>query len=138
MTRTDGSVIALDTNVLVRLIVQDDKDQAARAMALLEDCEERDESCFVALLVLCELTWVLRRVYKASHAEVADTLRLLLDTSLLEFEEADLLRAALRAYTDGKADFADYVIGALGRRHGARTTYTFDRALRREADFTLL
>lgn len=136
--RTDGGLVALDTNVLVRLVVQDDEAQAARALALLEECRERDESCFVAALALCELAWVLRRVYKASHADVADTLRLLLDTSLLEFEDADLLRVALRAYTEGRADFADCVIGALGRRQGARTTFTFDRALRRESGFTLL
>jgi predicted nucleic-acid-binding protein len=138
VTRTDGGVIALDTNVLVRLIVHDDAKQAARARALLEECAERDEPCFVATPVLCELAWVLRRVYKAAPADIADALRLLLDTALLEFEDTDLLRTALRAYIDGKADFADYVIGALGRRHGARTTCTFDRALRREPDFTLL
>jgi predicted nucleic-acid-binding protein len=131
-------VIALDTNVLVRLLVQDDADQAGRARRLVEECLANGEVCLVSLPVLCELEWVLETAYGASRAQLASAVKALMTTPPFEFEDADLVHAALRAYSMGKGDLSDHLIGRAARSRGARTTYTFDRDLRRAEGFSLL
>ncbi len=131
-------MIALDTNVLVRFLVRDDEGQARRARALIEDSASAGDPCLITSPVLCELEWVLEGVYGASRADIAATVRDLLTTPPFVVEDEPLTRRALGAYTKGKADFSDYLLGQLGRAAGARTTHTFDRALRNAEGFTLL
>jgi predicted nucleic-acid-binding protein len=131
-------LIALDTNVLIRFLVRDDEAQAARARRLVEKCAQSGDPCLVSNPVLCELEWVLESVYGASRSEVAAAVEGLLSTPPFQVEDADLTQQALRAYTKGKADFSDCLLGLVGRARGARTTYTFDRGLRRAEGFTLL
>jgi predicted nucleic-acid-binding protein len=131
-------LIALDTNVLVRFLVQDDEAQAKRARALVEKCVEAGDPCLVSNPVLCELEWVLESVYGASRGDVAAAVEGLLSTPPFQVEDADLTQQALGAYRKGKGDLSDYLLGLVGRAQGARTTYTFDRDLRRAEGFTLL
>lgn len=131
-------MIALDTNVLVRLLVRDDEAQSGRALRLLETCTESGEACLVSNPVLCELEWVLDSVYHASRADVASAVRALLDTPPFQVEDALATERALATYSKGKGDFSDHLLCHVGRARGARTTYTFDRELRRTEGFTLL
>ncbi len=131
-------MIALDTNVLLRLLVRDDEAQAARARRLLETCAESGETCLVSNPVLCEIEWVLESVYHASRAEVASAVRALLSTPPFQVEDAQATEQALRMYAKGKGDFSDYLLCQVGRTRGARTTYTFGRDLRKADGFTLL
>jgi predicted nucleic-acid-binding protein len=131
-------VIALDTNVLVRLLVQDNADQARRARRLIQECLANGEGCLVSLPVLCELEWVLETAYGASRAHVTSAVKALMTTPPFEFEDTDAVNAALGAYARGKGDLSDHLIGRLARSRGARTTYTFDRDLRRAEGFSLL
>lgn len=131
-------MIALDTNVLVRFLVRDDQRQARRARVLIEGAASAGDGCLVTSPVLCELEWVLEGVYHASRADIADTLRDLLTTPPFVVEDDALVRRALASYIKGKADLSDYLLGQLGRAGGARTTYTFDRALRNVEGFTVL
>jgi predicted nucleic-acid-binding protein len=131
-------VIAVDTNVLVRLLVRDDERQVARALRLLEQTREAREIWFVAAPVLCELVWVLAGVYEVPRKEIAGALATLLGEDLYEVESPAAVAEALDRYRRSRGDFADYLVAALARRQGARLTYTFDRALRREPDFVVL
>jgi predicted nucleic-acid-binding protein len=131
-------VIAADTNVLVRLFVRDDPSQAARAERLLATCLAEREECLVTLPVLCELEWVLESAYGARRDDVAAAVRALLTTAPFLVERADLVQRALHAYTTSRADLSDCLLGFAARETGARTTFTFDRALRRLDTFTLL
>lgn len=131
-------MIALDTNVLVRFLVRDDESQAARARGLVERCLEAGDGCLVSNPVLCELEWVLESVYDASRKDVASAVRVLLSTPPFQVEDAGLTHRALQTYSKGKGDLSDYLLGQVGRSRGARTTYTFDRDLRRAEGFTLL
>jgi predicted nucleic-acid-binding protein len=131
-------VIALDTNVLVRLLVEDDPGQVARARRLIDACSEAGETCLVTVATLCELEWVLDSVYGASRADVAEAVRNLLATPPFEVEDRAIVERALRRYTKEKGDLSDHLIGQVGRARGARTTYTFDRDLKRAEGFTLL
>ena len=131
-------MIALDTNVLIRFLVRDDEAQAKRAHRLVEKCVEVGDPCLVSNPVLCELEWVLESVYGASRNDVAAAVKGLLKTPPFQVEDADLTQEAIQAYTKGKGDLSDYLLGLVGRARGARTTYTFDRTLRRAESFTLL
>lgn len=131
-------MIAFDTNVIVRLLVQDDPDQAAAAERLLREAALAGETVFLSDPVLCEIVWVLRSRYRASRAEVAEALESLLHNELFVFEDQAPVRNALDAYRQSKADFTDFLIGFKARARGARTTYSFDGALAEHAGFSVL
>ncbi len=131
-------MIALDTNVLVRFLVRDDKPQAERARSLIETCNARGDACLITHPVLCELEWVLDSVYRASRAEIGAAVRTLQNTPPFVMEDPNVVDRALSMYTAGKADLSDYILGEVAATRGARSTYTFDRSLRKAEGFTLL
>ena len=120
-------MIGLDTNVLVRHIVQDDKEEARAASRLIESRCMADDPGLISLVVLCELVWVLDRGYGYDRGTIASVLRRLLSVQDLQVERSELAWLALHLYEKGKADFADFVIGLSHRDQGAQITYTFDR-----------
>ncbi len=131
-------MIALDTNILVRVVTQDDAAQAARAQGLLEDALRGGETCFLSDPVLCELEWVLDSCYGASRHEILATVQELYAKPQFEFEDRKVVRRAMIAYEAGKGELSDYLIGAKAQVRGARSTYTFDRGLRNQEGFTIL
>lgn len=131
-------MIGLDTNILIRLIVEDDLEQAAAAGRLLREAAVTGETAFVGDAVLCEIVWVLESSYGASRADVSVALADLLSNPLFSFEDRDAVVSALDSYRRGEAGFADLLIGFKAKAHGARTTYTFDRPLSRLPGFSRL
>ncbi len=131
-------MIALDSNVLVRLLVQDDPVQADLARRLIESEHERGERCFISDPVLCELEWVLESAYGASRRDIATALQHMIASSFFVFDDIASVESALERFCSGKADFSDYLLGTRARKRGAGTTFTFDKALRDEEGFTLL
>jgi predicted nucleic-acid-binding protein len=119
-------MIAVDTNVLVRVIVADDERQTAVARALVERALEEGASIFVSDTVLCETAWVLDSCYSAPRFTIADALAGLLAAEQLAVPGREDALRAVDAYRNGKADFADYLIRERGRAHGAAAVATFD------------
>ena len=120
-------MIGLDSNVLVRYIVQDDPEQAIAASRLIEGrCTERSPG-HVNLVVLVELVWVLTRAYGYGRTDIARVVLQLLRTTELDIEDSDAVWAALRQFETGAADFADYLIARRNGEAGCERTYTFDR-----------
>ena len=130
-------MIAFDTNVLLRLLLNDDAQQARKAQALLEQAASRSDKVLLPDIVLCEVEWVLGSVYDVPKAQIAATLRHLLEADEFAFLNRAGVATALNAYENGSAEFSDYLIGATAARAGAATTYTFDRALRSADGFSL-
>ena len=128
-------MIALDTNVLVRFIVEDDDEQTERATRVIQDAVTKNEPLFVSEVVLCEAVWVLARVYKLSKEELVQTLRALLQAREVDIREKDGVRRAVDAFAGGKGDFADYVIRELATAAGCDRIATFDKALLGEPEF---
>lgn len=112
-------MIAVDTNVLVRFLVEDDEDQSARAAVVFASAAGRDREVFISDLVLAETVWVLRRCYAFERAEIANVLQQLLRSRQLAFSNTDRLAYCISAFGSGKADFADYLIGRLAEARGA-------------------
>jgi predicted nucleic-acid-binding protein len=131
-------VIGLDTNVLVRYLVQDDPAQTRRANTFIGAALDRGERCAIGIVVLCELVWVLRDAYGHDRATIGATLEQILDAVEFVVETSDVARQALADYRQGPGDFADYVIGRRNRGAGCDVTATFDRALRSSALFRVL
>jgi predicted nucleic-acid-binding protein len=129
-------VIALDTNVLVRFLVEDDEAQSAAAAALIEETLSREEGLFVSDIVMCETVWVLGRAYRVKKSGILAILRDLLRARQLVFATPDSLSRALAAYSSGRGDFADYLIREHARSAGCDQIATFDQALLEERDFT--
>lgn len=131
-------MIGLDTNVLVRFLVQDDQAQAARAQEVIAAAVEAGERLYLNRIVLCELVWVLAGAYEEPKVEIAGTLERLLRAEQIEVERRDEVRRALDRYRSGRGDYADYLIGEGNQRDGCLHTVTFDRDLSKEAGFELL
>ena len=128
-------MIALDTNVLVRFLVQDDDAQFRAAAAVISRAGRADEQLFVSDVVLCEVVWVLAASYGVPKAEIVAILRKLLHSRQLTFRASDVLSRALDAYESGRGDFADYVIREDAAAAGYESVATFDKALLKEAGF---
>ena len=127
---------ALDTNVLVRFLVEDALKQSAAAAALIERAAAAGESLFVSDVVVCEVVWVLGTAYRVPRAQIASTLRELFRARALAFEAASELSRALDAFAIGRGDFADYLVREHARAAGCSTVVTFDKVLQKEAGFS--
>ena len=114
--------LALDTNVLVRLLVNDDPVQAQQAAALIDT----SAACFVPITVALELEWVLRGAYQLPRDAVIDAFEGLLAIQHLHLEQDDLVRRALHWHRQG-LDFADAL--HLARSEGCGALISFDRHL---------
>lgn len=129
-------MIGLDTNVVVRYLVQDEPGQSTQASEVIDALTE-SEPGFLSLVTVVELFWVLRRAYKVSATDCAEMIEGLLDARELRVDQDLIVRAALVASTGGP-DFADAVIAELGRVAGCAHTVTFDRRAARSSDMRLL
>lgn len=114
--------VSVDTNVLVRALVLDDPDQAKRAVDLLSNAKV----IAVSLPCLCELVWVLTRVYKFSVVDIASAVRALIASPNVKANRP-AVHAGL-AVLEAGGDFADGVIAFEGQWLGGTTFVSFDKA----------
>lgn len=126
---------AVDTNVLVRYLVQDDEAQFQKVLQMLN---RKRALFFVCDLVLVETDWVLRSLYEWTGEEVADALARLTTIHNLTFENEARLRSSFKALREG-ADLADELIVRSCGDHGANAFATFDKGIvRRHKPFASL
>jgi predicted nucleic-acid-binding protein len=118
-------VTGLDTNVLVRYIVQDDAPQSAQATELVEALTAENPG-FVSVVALIELVWVLERCYAASKEEISSIIHTLLRTKELVLENASLIQQALGVFSKTNVEFSDCLIQQSGQHAGCVHTATFD------------
>ena len=130
-------MLALDTNVLVRYLAQDDARQSAAATRLIEQRLGPAERGFVSLVALLETVWVMESRYGADAVLVSDILADLLDAAALEVQDAGAIRAALQRYRKGGVDLHDCLIVSLAELRKARVV-TFDAKAARRLGMELL
>lgn len=131
-------MIGLDTNVLVRYLTQDDREQARRAEDAILKATARGGRCAISPVVLCELAWVLGGAYNTPKADVLVALDGILATAAFEIIDRAVIQGAVELYRLGKADFSDWVIGLSHTSAGCTETVTFDRGLRGAPGFRTL
>jgi predicted nucleic-acid-binding protein len=130
-------MIGLDTNVLVRYIMQDDPKQSPKASALIESLNA-DNLGFITLVSIVELYWVLTTSYELTGQQVKQALEVLLRTKQIIVDRADQVLRALRVFDDSKADFADCLIERTAVSAGCEQTMTFDVGAAKHAGMTLI
>jgi predicted nucleic-acid-binding protein len=119
-------MIGMDTNVLVRYIMQDDVRQSPLATRFVESLSTAAPG-FVPLVSVVELAWVLSSAYGLERSQLVAALEGLLRTKEIVVERAETVWRALRLYQGSNADFADCMIERSAASAGCRWTVTFDR-----------
>ena len=119
-------MIGLDTNVLVRYIMQDDARQSPLATRLVESLSAESPG-FVPLVSAVELAWVLSSAYGLDRAQLVEAFEGLLRTKEIVIDRAETVWKALRVFQSGSADFADCLIERSAAAAGCARTMTFDR-----------
>ena len=120
-------MIGLDTNVLVRYIVQDDVVQSAKASAIVEKRLTLANPGFVSVVAMVETAWVLERAYGFALQEVGAAIERILQIDVLVVENEQEVFTAVVMLREGIGSFADAIIAALGAKAGCSKTLTFDR-----------
>ena len=131
-------MIGVDTNVLVRLIVGDDRQQVKAAEDYLDKHCTPEQPGFISLMVLCELVWTLDRIYRLDRADVAKAVAGILGNGVLAVEEHEIAASALLQFQSRGNDFADLLIAFVNRKRGCEITVTFDRKAAKLDGFRLL
>jgi predicted nucleic-acid-binding protein len=115
-------MVAVDTNVLVRLLARDDADQVSAAEAFVS------RGAWVSHLVLAETFWVLDSVYDLTRTQTATAIEMLLNHRELSLQDADVVTAALDHYRRRTAvEFSDCLVLEIARKAGHLPVATFDR-----------
>jgi predicted nucleic-acid-binding protein len=134
-------MIALDTNVLLRVIVEDDAAQLARVRAFFsthQPLEGESPRIHVPPLVICEVVWVLDSVYRRPKQVLLGVLDGLLASRDIDIGDRGGIQGATRRFREGKGEFSDYYICESALRAGCESVATFERVLVREQGFVPL
>jgi len=124
-------MIGIDTNILLRLWLDDDPAQNKRIDALLAAHGNMPGSLFVTDVVLAEAVWTLKSAFEQDKNAQSLAVRSLLDETAFAFEDREAVAAALSLFEQGSCGFADCLVVAKHARHGCEFTATFDRGMRK-------
>lgn len=131
-------MIGLDTNVIIRYLMEDEKKQFIRAEKVIELAIEQKKSLHINLVIICEVVWVLGYHYELKREQISEFLGKILHAEQIEVENRQLALNAFYEYQNSQADFADCLIGLINQSLGCATTYTFDKKAAKLSFFTLL
>jgi predicted nucleic-acid-binding protein len=123
----DALLIGIDTNILIRFVLEDDPMQAVQIQAFFDTFTPREPG-YISLVVLCEFAWVLGRFYRRTRGDVAAVIEQVLNISALEIERAGVAQKALKQFRNSRADFGDCCIAVIAEAAGCNYTLTFDEA----------
>ena len=125
---------ALDTNILVRYIAQDDEHQSPKATLFVENLTA-EAPAFISCIVLCEINWVLKTTYKYSKSDCAEALNRIISVAVFDIENLEICLAALQQFRAGQADFSDYLIRQIAKGKGYDAVLTFDKKALKSSGF---
>ncbi|HXR37920.1 MAG TPA: type II toxin-antitoxin system VapC family toxin [Terracidiphilus sp.] len=130
-------MIGLDTNVLARFFLQDDRLQSPKADTIMNSLTVEDPG-WVGVATILELVWVLESKNRFKRKTITMTLNQLLRREEIVIEQPECVQGALLLFRKGKADFADCLIAVSARAAGCNRTMTFDRTAARDAGMQLV
>lgn len=128
----------VDTNLLVRWLIDDDETQGSLVQAVLGSARARQAALFVPNTVTLELEWVLRSRYRLDKADILVAFNALLETQELDFQDEAAIERALHHYRNGAAEFADCMHSGICAAVGRSPLLTFDKAAARLPGVELL
>ncbi len=127
--------LILDTNVLVRFLVQDDPKQSAGAAKLIGQAQTGDTELVLDRMVVTELVYVLMGYYKRTRVDVANTILAIVQSPFVQADDESLLIDALLRFRDHGVDFVDAWLAAKAAAVGLLVA-SFDRDLDKFKDMT--
>ena len=125
-------MIALDTNALVRMLIEDDENQALAVKRLMEAIEKKEDRIIILSEVFIETVGVLESVYEAIWKDIYRFLEALMYTSVFTFSEPQVIRNAIHHYKKG-GDFADLIIVIQARNHQAKKSSVLTKSFKRDS-----
>ena len=117
-------VIAIDTNILARIFIDDG--MASAQVQKARQLSSKADKIYIAQAVQLELVWVLSSAYRLKKPQIIAILKQLESHSVFMLQRAEMFAKALAYYQQGKADFSDYLILLEAEQAGAEV-YTFDK-----------
>ena len=130
-------MIGLDTNILARFLLQDDRLQSPKADAIMGSLTVEDPG-WVGVAALLELVWVLGNKNRFDRMAIASVLDQILSREEIAIEQPDCVQNALLLFRKGNADFADCLIASSAKAVGCSRTITFDRKAARATGMQLI
>jgi predicted nucleic-acid-binding protein len=124
-------MIGIDTNILVRYLVQDDKEQSALVNTLFAHARPNNR-LFVSSFVLVETIWVLNSVYGKALKDIGESLAKLCSSPRVSVQNAETIKGMLGAGLD--KDYMDKLIAESARHHSCNPILTFDKRLSKKLD----
>ncbi|KQO75664.1 type II toxin-antitoxin system VapC family toxin [Rhizobium sp. Leaf262] len=121
----------IDTNILLRVAVNDDPVQSDSVMNFINKLGEND-TLVVGVVVIMETAWVLERFYGYSKSTVLDFVQAILERREIEVPDYEVIGNAIDICRNSGADFSDAVISEMNRMAGCTATYTFDQKAARK------
>ena len=130
-------MIALDTNAIVSVLIEDNEDQAKKVQAVINDAEANGRRVLILSEVIIETVWVLESVYQCSRQEISTFIENLLVAPTFYLPDSAVIRKAIKQYKSG-GDFADLLIVGQAKAFQAKKLFSFDRKLRKRfPDFVI-
>lgn len=120
-------MIGVDTNILLRAVLEDDLDQAKAARIFLEKAC-RENKLFISSFAILEMVWVLK-MKKRSREQICESILDLVDSPGIVIGNREIIIKAVEKYAHGKADFGDYMILSEGEYFGSKQMVSFDQTL---------
>ncbi len=108
----------VDTNILIRFLTCDDREQAKKIYKIFKDAESEKNEFFVPLPVVMELIWVLESVYEISRTEILESISDLLLMPVLKFEHQTALQQFLCSAQENRCDLSDLLIAHAAEING--------------------
>lgn len=129
---------ALDTNILIRFLINDDIKQAERVKELLKHAEEAGDAFYVSEFVVIEMVWVLSALYELSRGNILDAIEELMLLSVLNFFDNDFMVEFIAISRNSNLDLSDILIGLSGKTNKCPSTITFDKKAAKSESFELI
>jgi predicted nucleic-acid-binding protein len=124
-------MIALDTNTLVRMLIEDDKDQFQAVRKVIGWVEKNSRQILLLSEVLMETIWVLESIYRCTREDISIFLERLTITPTFTFADPEVIRRAVHQYKQG-GDFADLIIVGKAKENRAKKFFSFDKKLQKK------
>lgn len=119
--------VVIDTNLLIRYLVNDDARKAQIVDELLRKAGKGEIHILIPTVVIAELVWVLESFYQMEAGEIADLVDSILNTHGLTVPDDIIVRSALKRYRTERVDLVDAWTAAFAREKGANEIHTFDK-----------
>jgi len=129
---------AIDTNILIRFLVGDDKQQTKKVYNIFKKTEFDKKELFIPLLVILELIWVLESVYEISRSDILESISDLLLMPILSFEHQTAVQQFSNEAQKNQSDLSDLLIAHSAKEQGCEAVITFDKKASKSKLFELV